>query len=68
MCGFAYQLQRTDISLEATVWHELCHAEAWIKDGRSEGHDERFQRRLWRKPFYAIWSLLIIKLIWQFIK
>ena len=62
------QLLKTDISLEAVAWHKMCHAEAWIEDHRSEGHDDRFQRRIWRKPFYAIWSELIVNFIWPFIR
>lgn len=38
----------------SVLWHEFCHCEPWIEDGISEGHGDKWLRRLWRKPLYAI--------------
>lgn len=51
------------LSLRASTWHEICHAEPWIKEGRTDGHGMEWLDRLFRHPFLALWNLTIEKIL-----
>ena len=58
---------KNEFLFTSVLWHEFCHCEPWIKDGISDGHGDKWLRRLWRKPVYAI-SQWIAKLVYGDIK
>ena len=39
---------------ESVIWHEYCHAEAYLEDGDPNGHDEVFKSKRKRKLKYVI--------------
>ena len=38
----------------SVIWHEYCHAEAYIEDGKSNDHDEVWKAKRNRKLKYVI--------------
>lgn len=40
------------------LWHEFCHAEAYLEDGKINGHDYVFKSKLRRKLFYYIGDIV----------
>ena len=47
----------------AVLWHEACHAKLYLEDGKSNGHDEEFQKLRRSKPLYWI-ADGIMKFVW----
>ena len=39
---------------ESVLWHEYCHAEAYLEDMEGNGHDEVWKAKKNRKPKYVI--------------
>ena len=39
---------------ESVLWHEYCHAEAYLEDMEGNGHDEVFKSKRKRKLKYVI--------------
>lgn len=53
--------------LETSVlWHEFCHANAYLEDGVRDGHNKHFVEYRKRKPKYS-WGDLVAKLIYIFL-
>jgi len=44
----------SSFALDSILWHEFCHAEPWLKYGRTEGHSTEWYKRMIRKPLYCI--------------
>lgn len=41
--------------LETSVlWHEFCHAVAYLEDGKCDAHNKHWFNLTWRKPWYVI--------------
>ena len=53
---------------KCVLWHEFCHAEIWIKEGRSDGHGWEWNKRLWRKPILYILDNTYTKLLFAILK
>ena len=56
------------LAYNATLWHEFCHAEKWIKDGTTDGHGIEWNKRLWRKPFLYIADMIYVPLLFAILK
>lgn len=52
---------------ETVLWHELCHAEPWIHEGRTEGHSWPWVMRMLKLPTLALYDL-VVGLLWHFVK
>lgn len=53
--------------LETSVlWHEFCHANAYLEDGESDGHNKHFAEYRKRKMTY-FWGDLVAKLVYIFL-
>ena len=39
---------------ESVIWHEYCHAEAYLEDGESDAHNDHWRDLRKRKPKYLI--------------
>ena len=46
------------LAAKSVLWHEYCHAEKWIKDGKMDGHGTAWLGRCWRKPILTILDML----------
>lgn len=62
------RLKAYPLYTKATVWHEFCHAEVWVRDGYSDGHSTAFGKRLFRKPFLWLIDVWTSKLAWIYIR
>ena len=56
------------VASKAVLWHEFCHAEVWIKDGKTEGHGDKWNGRLWRKPILALLDTFYTQILFMFLK
>ena len=43
---------------ESVLWHEFCHANAFLEDGISDAHNKHFKKYLRRKPKYWIGDII----------
>lgn len=50
----------------SVLWHEYCHAEAYLEDGISNNHDKVFYTKRRRKVQYWIGDL-IAKMVYPFL-
>lgn len=57
-----------DIASKTVLWHEFCHAEVWIKEGKTEGHGDRWVGRLWRKPLLALSDYIYTNILFLFLR
>lgn len=51
----------------SVLWHEFCHANAFLEDGLSDAHNKHFKGYLRRKTKYWIGNI-VANLAWPFIK
>ena len=51
------ELTTSRFAFNGVLWHEFCHAEIWLKEGRTEGHTTPWVKRMLRKPIYIIGSI-----------
>ena len=52
---------------DAVLWHELCHAEPWVHEGKTQGHSWPWLVRLFKIPELALMDM-IVGLLWLFVK
>lgn len=62
------KLQGHDWMVVPVLWHEYCHAESWILEGRQDGHNSRWLARLWRKPWLAFLDTIAVQIAWIIVK
>lgn len=60
-------LEDHPLAVKAVAWHEYCHAEAWVADGQTEGHGDKWNSRRWRKPVLVILDIFYAKVLFAFI-
>lgn len=53
---------------KSVLWHEFCHAEVWIKEGKTEGHNDKWNGRLWRKPLLALSDYIYTNILFLFVR
>ncbi len=51
------------LASKSVLWHEYCHAEKWLKDGRTDGHGSAWLGRCWRKPLLTILDLFYTQIL-----
>ena len=56
------------IASKAVLWHEFCHAEVWIKEGKTEGHGDKWIGRLCRKPLLTLLDGVYTHLLFMFLR
>ena len=53
--------------LETSIlWHEFCHANAFLEDGVPDGHNKHWKKYLTRKQKYY-WGEMVAKFVYQFL-
>lgn len=60
--------KNSEFCCKCVLWHEFCHAEKWLKDGKTDGHGSEWNGRLWRKPLLYIGDGLIVPFVYPFLK
>ena len=48
-----------EIASKAVLWHEFCHAEKWLKDGKTDGHVMRGMVDCVESLFFSYWIISI---------
>lgn len=61
-------LHNYPLAYTCVLWHEFCHAELWIKEGKSDGHGDGWVGRCWRKPLLYILDLTYTKILFEILK
>lgn len=56
------------LAAKCVLWHEFCHAELWVKEGKSDGHGDGWMKRHWRKPVLALLDYVYAKVLFAFLK
>lgn len=57
-----------EIASKAVLWHEFCHAEKWLKDGKTDGHGNAWNGRLCRKPILFILDYIYTQILFAIVK
>lgn len=57
-----------ELASKAVLWHEFCHAEIWIKYGKTDSHSSAWNGRLWRKPILALLDYIYTQILWLCVK
>lgn len=50
----------------SVLWHELCHARAYLEDGVSDAHNDHFKEYLKQEPMLYVGDILA-KFVWFFL-
>ena len=58
------RLEKHPFLTTPVLWHEFCHAEVWIKEGKSDGHSDKFTSRMLRKKLLWFLDVLVVPLCW----
>ena len=57
-----------ELASKSVLWHEFCHAEVWIKEGKTDGHGSAWNGRLWRKPILFILDYIYTQILFAIVK
>lgn len=62
--GIKFQDRKLGWLEESVLWHEFCHAQAFLEDGISDSHNNHWFDLTWRKPWFVIGDWVAKILYW----